>query len=252
MKLVRFLKGKAAKAGVLKGEVIYEIEGSFFEAFKIKKTAHKLAEIKLLAPVSPSKLVCLGLNYADHAREINKPVPAEPMLFMKPSTAVIGPGDNIIYPPMTKDLHYEAEMAVVIKKKAKDVPQNKAFEYVLGYTCINDVTARDLQNRDVQFTRSKSFDTFAPLGPCIETEMDSSDVKVESFLNGKVCQSSTTKNLAFNVPYLVSFISQVMTLLPGDLIATGTPSGVGPMKPGDKIEVRVEGIGSLINQVAAK
>lgn len=252
MKLVRFIKGKTTKPGVLKGDRVHEIEGDFFHAFKLKSTSHALAKVKLLAPVIPSKIICLGLNYADHAQETGKPLPTEPMLFMKPSTAVIGPGDDIIYPPMTQNLHYEAELAVVIKKPAKEVPLARAFDYVLGYTCLNDVTARDLQAKDKQFTRSKSFDTFAPVGPCIETSLDPSDLKIESCLNGNTCQSSSTKNLVFNVPYLVSFISQVMTLLPGDLIATGTPSGVGPMKPGDKIEVRIEGIGSLINQVVAK
>jgi 2-keto-4-pentenoate hydratase/2-oxohepta-3-ene-1,7-dioic acid hydratase in catechol pathway len=252
MKLIRFLKDNQVLSGVLEKDSVKEIEGSFFDSFKVKPQAYPLSAVKLLAPVLPSKIICLGLNYADHAKEVNKPLPAEPMLFMKPSTAVINPGDNIVYPPMTQNLHYEAELAVVIKKKAKDVPLGQAFDYILGYTCLNDVTARDLQAKDVQFTRAKSFDTFAPMGPCIETSLDPSDLKVESCLNGNLCQSSSTKNLIFNVPFLVSFISQVMTLLPGDAIATGTPSGVGPMKPGDKIEVRIEGIGTLINQVAAK
>jgi 2-keto-4-pentenoate hydratase/2-oxohepta-3-ene-1,7-dioic acid hydratase in catechol pathway len=210
-----------------------------------------LGEVRLLAPVTPSKIVAIGLNYADHAAEGNRELPKEPMLFIKPSTAVIGPGDEVIYPPQTTNLHYEGELAIVIGKPAKNVPIADARRYVLGYTCANDVTARDLQRRDVQFTRGKGFDTFAPLGPWIVTELDPSDLAIQTRLNGAVRQDSRTSKLIFNCDYLISYISSVMTLLPGDVISTGTAAGVGPMQPGDTVEVEIEHIGCLRNTIAA-
>src|ERR1700722_8082180 len=208
-------------------------------------------EVRLLAPAMLSKIVAIGLNYAAHAAEGNRELPKEPMLFIKPSTAVIGPGDEIIYPPQTTNLHYEGELAIVIGKPAKNVPIADARRYALGYTCANDVTARDLQRRDVQFTRGKGFDTFAPLGPWIVTDLDPSDLALETRVNGEVRQKSRTAQLIFNCDYLVSFISQVMTLLPGDVISTGTPAGVGPMKVGDVVEVEIERIGCLKNTIVA-
>ena len=207
------------------------------------------AEARVLAPCQPSKIVAVGMNYRDHAQEMKKPLPDEPMIFIKPSTAVIGPGEPIVIPPGVGRVDYEAEMGAVIRKRARNVVVGEAYDYVLGLTCINDVTARELQARDVQFTRAKGFDTFAPIGPCIAAGLDGSALDVESHVNGKQRQSSNTRELVFSLERLVVFVSSVMTLLPGDVIATGTPSGVGPVAAGDRIVVRVEGIGELANDV---
>ncbi|NLG85507.1 MAG: fumarylacetoacetate hydrolase family protein [Firmicutes bacterium] len=206
-------------------------------------------EVRLLAPVMPSKVVAVGLNYRDHAMEMGEEIPKEPRIFLKPSTSVIGPGEAIVLPSMSRRVDYEAELAVVIGRAARHVRPEEASSYILGYTCLNDVTARDLQKKDVQWTRSKSFDTFCPLGPAIETELDPRDLAIVARVNGVVRQSSRTANLIFSVPELLSFISQVMTLLPGDVIATGTPPGVGPLSPGDRVEIEIEGIGTLANPV---
>ena len=192
----------------------------------------------------------VGRNYREHSREMGEPVPPEPLLFLKPPTAVIGPNGIIIYPRSSRRVDYEGELAVVIKKEARNLGEaDDPGDYILGYTCINDVTARDLQAKDVQFTRSKSFDTFAPLGPCVATGLDHSNLTVKTFLNGRLRQSSSTRQLIFPVPFLVRFISGVMTLCPGDIIATGTPAGIGPMEPGDRVDVQIEGIGTLSNTV---
>lgn len=212
-----------------------------------------LEEVVLLAPCEPSKIIALGLNYRDHAAELGWPLPEEPLLFLKPPSAVIGPGETILLPPQSRRVDYEAEVAVVIGRQAKDVPAAAALDYVWGYTCFNDVTARDLQKKDGQFTRAKGFDTFAPLGPWIETEIaDLSRITVEAYVNGERRQHSHTGNLVFDIPTLISFISHIMTLMPGDVIATGTPAGIGPLREGDVVEIRVEGVGSLINSVAKK
>lgn len=212
-----------------------------------------LEEVVLLAPCEPSKIIALGLNYRDHAAELGWPLPEEPLLFLKPPSAVIGPGETILLPPQSRRVDYEAEVAVVIGRQAKDVPAAAALDYVWGYTCFNDVTARDLQKKDGQFTRAKGFDTFAPLGPWIETEIaDLSRITVEAYVNGERRQHSHTGNLVFDIPTLISFISHIMTLMPGDVIATGTPAGIGPLREGDVVEIRVEGVGSLINPVAKK
>lgn len=197
----------------------------------------------------PSKIICVGLNYKDHAKELNMPLPDEPILFMKPVTALIGPEEDIIYPEMSERVDYEAELAIVIGKKAKDVSKEDALEYIGGFTCLNDVTARDLQKKDGQWTRAKSFDTFCPVGPKVVKDIDPNNVKIQSFLNGELKQDLNTSNLIFDVEEIVSFISKIMTLNPGDIIATGTPPGIGPMKKGDKIEVKIEGIGTLRNYV---
>jgi len=197
----------------------------------------------------PSKIIALGLNYIDHAKELNMKIPDEPIIFLKPPSAVIGHLEKIIYPEGVKELHYEAELAIVVKKRAKNVPPEDAYKYILGYTCFNDVTARDIQRKDIQWTRAKSFDTFCPVGPEIVSNIDPSNLKIEAYLNDKLVQSSNTKNMIFKVPEIFSFISKIMTLEEGDIIATGTPPGVGPMKKGDKIEIRIEKIGSLINFV---
>lgn len=208
-----------------------------------------LAEVRLLAPCTPTKIVAAGLNYRDHARELGMALPEEPILFMKPSTAVIGPEEEIVLPAMSRQVDYEAELAAVVGRRCRDLSPEQVPQYLLGYTCFNDVTARDLQNKDGQWTRAKAFDTFAPLGPCIADEIDPDDAAVELYLNGERRQSSTTRNLIFSVAELVSFVSRIMTLEPGDVIATGTPSGIGSLSPGDVVEVVIAGIGRLRNRV---
>jgi 2-keto-4-pentenoate hydratase/2-oxohepta-3-ene-1,7-dioic acid hydratase in catechol pathway len=204
---------------------------------------------RILSPVTPSKVVAIGLNYKDHAAEMNKPLPAEPLMFMKPSTAVIGPGDAIRIPPKAGEIHYEAELGVVIGRTATRVSSDNAMKHVLGLTCLVDVTARELQRKEIQYTRAKGFDTFAPIGPCIAVGLDPSALDVEGWLNGERKQASNTRQLIFPVPQIIEFVSSVMTLLPGDVIATGTPSGVGPLKSGDTFTVKISGIGELTNPV---
>ena len=197
----------------------------------------------------PSKIVAVGLNYHDHAKEMNMAIPDHPILFMKPPTTVINNGDAIIYPPQSKNVHYEGELAVVIKDRIRNVSKENIREHIKGYTCANDVTARDLQNIDGQWTRAKSFDTFCPLGPRIVKDLDPMNLDIQTRVNGKIMQNSNTKNMIFNVFEVVAFISSVMTLLPGDIIITGTPNGIGPMKVGDTVEVEIEGIGILKNKI---
>ena len=197
----------------------------------------------------PTKVVLVGLNYKDHARELEMPLPDEPILFLKPPTALIGPEDYIVYPAQTKRVDYEAELAVVIKYECKNVEPGEVMDFVEGFTCLNDVTARDLQSKDVQWTRAKSFDTFCPIGPKIVKDIEPNNVKIQSYLNGELRQDSNTSNFIFPVEELVSFTSKVMTLLPGDVIATGTPSGIGAMQRGDTVEIKIEGIGTLRNYV---
>lgn len=247
MRIVRFLKDKKEGYGILEDGRIHRIGGPL--SMKRSGDSFLSGEARLLAPSRPTKIVCAGLNYTDHAAEMGMQVPAEPVLFIKPPSALLRPGGVIVYPPQSAQVEYEAELAVVIGRKAKDVAAADAAHYILGYTCMNDVTARDLQRRDGQWTRAKSFDTFAPVGPWIETELDTSCLRVELYLNGVVKQSSTTDKMIFNVQEIVSYISHMMTLLPGDIIATGTPPGIGPMNVGDDVEVRIEGIGSLVNTV---
>jgi 2-keto-4-pentenoate hydratase/2-oxohepta-3-ene-1,7-dioic acid hydratase in catechol pathway len=206
---------------------------------------------RILAPVAPSKIVAIGLNYKDHAAEQNKPLPKEPMMFIKPSTAVVGPGDPIRVASGIGRVDHEAEAGVVIGRRAFRVPASRAHEYVLGLTCVNDVTARELQAKDVQYTRAKGFDTFAPIGPCIASGLDARDVAVEGWVNGDRRQSSSTRQLIFDIPALVAFVSSVMTLLPGDVISTGTPAGIGPIQPGDVVTIKVAGVGELSNPVEA-
>ncbi len=249
MKIVRFAVDGKVKYGILHGESIRAIDGKPFRHIKPTDQHYRLKKVKLLSPCTPSKIVALGLNYHGHAKELNSPLPEAPLIFLKPSTAVIGPEDNIIYPPSSTRVDYECELGVVIKKPAQHVSVGDWASYVLGYTCFNDVTARDLQTRDVQWTRAKSFDTFAAIGPCIETELDPGNVGLATYLNGKLKQQGNTSDLIYSVPELVSFISQVMTLLPGDVIATGTPSGIGPMLPGDTVEIKIAPIGTLRNYV---
>jgi 2-keto-4-pentenoate hydratase/2-oxohepta-3-ene-1,7-dioic acid hydratase in catechol pathway len=255
MRIVRFeLMGRTGY-GILEGEQISVLWSTPY-GDGLKNTVGEilsLPAVKLLAPCEPSKIVALGLNYRDHAVEFGHPIPAEPLIFLKPTTAVIGPDDDIVYPAMSKRVDYEAELAVVIGRICSNVQEDEAPNYILGYTCINDVTARDLQQKDGQWTRAKGFDTFAPLGPWIETEIaNPGNLTVEAYLNGERRQHSNTNNLIFGVAAQVSFISRIMTLLPGDVIATGTPSGIGPMQPDDVVEIRVEGIGTLQNRLIAE
>jgi 2-keto-4-pentenoate hydratase/2-oxohepta-3-ene-1,7-dioic acid hydratase in catechol pathway len=208
--------------------------------------------VRLLAPCTPSKIVALGLNYRSHAEEAKMPIPSVPLIFLKPSTAVIGHNDEIVLPSFSRRVDYEGELGVVIGRRAKDVLQDKSRDYILGYTCVNDVSERHIQKQDGQWTRAKSFDTFAPVGPWIETEIEPDDLKLETYLNGRLCQSARTSDLIFGVDEMVSFISSVMTLLPGDIISTGTPSGIGRINPGDAVEVRIEKIGNLKNIVVSQ
>jgi 2-keto-4-pentenoate hydratase/2-oxohepta-3-ene-1,7-dioic acid hydratase in catechol pathway len=259
MKILRFVINRAIKYGVLEGGRVKVMQGTPYSYFgklggslRLAESTYKLEEVRLLAPCLPSKIVALGLNYRSHAEETKLQIPSVPLIFLKPSTAVIGPEDKIVYPRVSKRVDYEGELAVVIGRKAKAVDETRAKEYILGYTCLNDVSARYEQRDDVQWTRAKSYDTFSPIGPYIETGISPDDLKLETYLNGELRQSTRTSDLIFPVDMLVSFISSVMTLLPGDVIATGTPSGIGRMKPGDVVEVKIEGIGTLRNYVVAQ
>jgi len=252
MKLVRFLDQGRPACGILRNDEVAVLEGGFFPPFRERPTRLAAPTLTLLAPCVPSKIIAVGLNYRDHAEELGMPVPDEPVLFLKPPTCVIGPGEAVRWPAMSGRVDYEAELGVVIKDRVSGIAAGKAREHILGYTCANDVTARDLQKKDGQWTRAKSFDTFCPVGPWIETDLEPGDLLIESFVNGERKQSSRTSQFIFPVERLVSFISHVMTLEPGDLIITGTPAGIGPMRPGDAVEVRIEGIGSLRNTVIAE
>lgn len=249
MKIVRFTHGEKAEYGILYEDGIQSIHGTPFDVIKTTNQLHRPSNIRLLPPCLPSKIIALGVNYRSHGEEMSHRIPAEPLIFIKPSTSVIGPEDNIIYPESSQRVDYEGELGVVIKSITRHVLKEEAGHYILGYTCVNDVTARDLQSRDKQWTRSKSFDTFCPIGPCIETELDTASLSLETYLNGEIKQKTSTSNLIFPVFELVSFISHIMTLLPGDIIATGTTSGIGPMQPGDTVEVKIENIGTLRNYV---
>ncbi len=252
MKFVRFIKDNKIHYGVVEENLIRQISGDIFAHYKILKKSYPIDEVRLMAPCTPSKIIAVGLNYRTHAEEVKMELPEEPILFLKPATAVIGPEQEILYPPMSKQVDYEGELGVVIGRECTAVTERQAPSCILGYACVNDVAARDLQKKDTQWTRAKGFNTFAPLGPCIQTDLDPSAVLVETFLNGEKKQSASTKDLIFPVNYLVSFISQVMTLLPGDVIATGTPSGIGSMQVGDVVAVKIEGIGTLSNVVAKR
>jgi len=269
VRIVRFTTGEEPSYGVLTGEldeygqpadgaVIVGLAGDpLYVGIKLLEQEHRLDDVRLLAPVLPrSKVVGVGRNYAAHAAELGNDVPAEPLIFLKPNTSVVGPGDAILYPRQSGDVHYEGELAVVIGRICRDVPAAQASEVIHGYTIANDVTARDLQRSDGQFTRAKGFDSFCPLGPWIETELALDDVaagrRVQTFVNGDVVQDGTTADMVFDVPALIAHISGVMTLLPGDVILTGTPEGVGPLQVGDEVEVSVEGLGSLTNKVEAR
>ena len=246
MKLVRFIYKNKIYSGTLDNNEV-SFQDSSIGCIPLP---HK--DIRLLAPVEPSKIVSVGLNYKSHAKELGMKIPDEPVIFLKPPTSVIGPGDAIIYPASAGRVDYEAELAIIIKKTARHVLKKDAQQYILGYTCFNDVTARDLQAKDGEWTRAKSFDTFAPIGPWIETELAPKNLRLQTYLNGQIKQDSRTSEFIFDIPHLIEFITDIMTLLPGDVITTGTPENVGPMCPGDEVVVEIEGIGKLKNYVTNK
>ena len=241
------------RIGIVAGQSVLPLaEGETIESFPSPGTAEAIAlsEVKLIAPVSPSKIVCVGRNYLEHAAELGNKMPDEPLLFLKAPSAVIGSGDCIELPSQSKQVEHEGELGVVIGRRARRLTNNEdPLNYVFGYTCVNDVTARDLQRKDVQFTRAKSFDTFCPVGPFIVDGLDPLNLVVTTRVNGAVKQNGCTADMAFSVPFLIRYIADIMTLYPGDLIATGTPAGVSPMKDGDIVEVEIEGIGVLRNTV---
>ncbi len=238
--------------GVVNGTSIDIIKGHPFSDLEFTGVNLDLEKVKILSPVLPSKVVCVGKNYADHAKELGGEVPAEPVIFIKPSTTVIGENDQIVLPTQSTNVHHEVELAIVISHLCKNVDVSRAGEVILGYTIANDVTARDLQNSDGQWTRAKSFDTFCPLGPWIETELDPTNLDLTCEVNGQVRQSGNTSEMVRTAHEMVSWISTVMTLLPGDVILTGTPAGVGPIVNGDIVEVTISGIGTLSNPVIKK
>ncbi len=263
MRIARFAKGDGVAYGVIEGEAagpavtVAELYGHPFgtDPGNVRFTGQRypLAEVRLLAPVLPSKVVAIGKNYAAHAREMGGEPPAEPVLFLKPSTSVIGHGERIAYPvKLTQQVDYEGELAVIIGRLCRDVPRDRAEDVIFGYTCANDVTARDLQRQDGQWTRAKGFDTFCPLGPWIETAADPSDLGLTTMVNGEVKQHASTRELLWDVPSLIEYVSSVMTLLPGDVLLTGTPEGVGPLTDGDEVSVTIETIGTLTSRVVIR
>ena len=265
MRIARFTTGDDPTFGIVTGDVddygipdedslITVLAGDpLYVGLQPTDQQLRLSDARLLSPVLPrSKVVGIGRNYAAHAAEMGNDLPDEPLMFLKPNTSVVGPGDPVFYPRQTEELHYEGELAVVIGRICRDVPTEKYADVIHGYTVGNDVTARDLQRKDGQFTRAKGFDSFCPLGPWIETELDVSDLRVQTFLNGEVKQDGRTSDLIFDVPTLIAHVTSVMTLLPGDVILTGTPEGVGPMEVGDEVEISIQGIGNLTNKVVKR
>lgn len=249
MRIVRYSKAGVAGYGLLEDGQVLPLAERPWE--KVVRTGPGIAleQVRLLAPCQPTKIVAVGRNYRAHAAELGNQVPASPIIFIKPPTTVLAAGEPIVYPPISKNVHHESELAAIIGRRCKDVPPAAALAHVWGYTCANDVTARDLQRQDEQWTRSKGFDTFCPLGPWAETEIDPRNVGVQCRVNGQVRQSGHTRDMIFDLPTLIAFIAEVMTLEPGDVILTGTPEGVGPLVPGDTVEIEVEGIGVLRNPV---
>jgi 2-keto-4-pentenoate hydratase/2-oxohepta-3-ene-1,7-dioic acid hydratase in catechol pathway len=254
VRIARIAHPTGMSFAVLEGEgpgaTAAEIEGHPFAQIKLTGQRWAVEDVRMLAPILPSKVVCVGRNYADHAAELGNEVPTEPLIFLKPSTAVIGPGESIRLPAISDQVEHEAELAVVIGLPgARGLDREAAKGSIFGYTCANDVTARDLQRQDVQFTRAKGFDSFCPLGPWIETDADVADAEIRCEVNGEVRQLGSTKDMVFDPAQLVAFVSQVMTLLPGDVVLTGTPAGVGPLQAGERVSVSVAGIGTLSNKV---
>lgn len=250
MRFVRFSRNGQIKFGVMTEGGVKALRSGLFDTPEYTGEEYALADIQLLTPVEPGKLVCVGLNYRLHAEESGVPVPDEPMLFMCSPQAVIASGETIVLDNDNDRIDFEAEIGIVVGRTCKDVPQDQARSHIFGYTCANDVSNRDLQRKDGQFTRAKSFDTYKPLGPWIETELDPDNVAIQLWQNGELRQSSNTNDMIFPINRIFEFVSSIMTLNPGDVIITGTPSGVGPMKKGDVIDIEIEGIGRLTNHVA--
>jgi 2-keto-4-pentenoate hydratase/2-oxohepta-3-ene-1,7-dioic acid hydratase in catechol pathway len=250
MRIVRYqYKNEPATSGWLLDNKVGSISGDIFGEYRRQEVEHPLASVRLLAPVQPSKIICIGRNYAEHAKEHQAEVPQVPLLFMKPPSSINNPGDAIILPPHSQQVEHEAELVVVIGKRGRNITVEAAQDYIFGYTVGNDVTARDLQRSDGQWTRAKGFDTFCPFGPWVETEYDPSDAIITCRVSGQPRQMASTRDMVFNVNMLIAFISSVMTLEPGDLIFTGTPAGVGPLEDGDEVVVEIEGLGKLSNPV---
>ncbi len=250
MKYLRFLFEGLEKTGVLNDTVITEVQGDIFENPVNTGREYQLSEVRLLTPCKPGKVVAVGLNYVDHVKEFSgRDIPKNPVIFIKLPHTIIGPGDTILLPEVSERVDYEAEFAVVIGKHCRNIEPEQAPEYIFGATCLNDVTARDIQKADGQWTRGKNYETFCPIGPYIVTGLDYSKLDVKLILNGEVKQHSDTSMHIFNINYLISFISKAIPLEPGDIVTTGTPEGVGPIKDGDIVEVEIEGIGKLTNFV---
>jgi len=256
MRIARFTTGEDPVYGLVDGagEKIAEVTGDpLYQRIELTGATHLVEDVRLLAPVIPrSKVIGIGRNYADHAAEMGGAVPDEPLMFLVPNTAVVGPDDPVVLPQQSTEVHYEGELAVVIGRMSKDLEPEDALGVVFGYTCANDVTARDLQRSDGQWARAKGFDTFCPLGPWVETDLDPGALRVVTRLDGKVVQDGTTTDMLHGVAALVSHASKAFTLLPGDVILTGTPAGVGPMEAGQRVEVEIEGIGVLANPVVRR
>jgi len=253
MRFIRYQnKNEAPRLGWVLEDKVGPVEGDLFGEFRRLEATMDLAKVRLLAPILPGKIICIGRNYAAHAKEQKAEVPEYPLIFFKPPSCVIGPGEAIVLPPQSQRVEHEAELVVVIGKRGRWISTANAQAYVFGYTVGNDVTARDLQNKDGQWTRAKGFDTFGAIGPWIETELDPADSLVTCHVNGEMHQMASTRDMVFDISQLIAYISSIMTIEPGDLIFTGTPSGVGPLRPGDIVEVKVDGIGSLHNPVIAE
>lgn len=253
MRIVRYQqKDEAPQYGWLLDDKVGEIDGDIFGRYRRRDANTPRAEVKLLAPSQPSKIVCVGRNYVDHAKELGNEVPKVPLLFLKPPSSIISSGEAIVLPPQSAQVEHEAELVAVVGKRGRHITTEDAKNYILGYTVGNDVTARDLQKTDGQWTRAKGFDTFCAFGPWIDTDFDPSDAVVTCRINGQMRQMASTRDMVFSVATLVAYISSVMTLEPGDLIFTGTPAGVGPLKPGDRVDVEIDGLGAISNPVKAE
>jgi len=249
IEFVRYLKKNEIRYGAVRDGNILEIRGDIFGKYEVSAIEHSRETLVVLPPVEPSKIIAIGCNYLDHAQEMDLPVPKEPLIFFKPPSSVIGHNDTIVLPASSKRVDFEAELGIVIGRQARNVPVNQALRYVLGYTCANDVTARDFQKEDGQWARAKGFDTFCPIGPSIVAGIDTRSLSIQAIRNGKVLQDSNTRKMIFKDEELVSYVSQIMTLYPGDIIITGTPPGVDELKAGDVVEIAIENIGTLTNDV---
>ncbi len=253
MRIIRYQeKNESPRSGWILDDKVGEIEGNIYAEYRRLEAKTPLSAVRLLAPCQPSKIICVGRNYAEHAKEHHAKVPKVPLIFLKPPSAIINPGETIVLPPQSQQVEHEGELVVVIAKRGRHIPAEKARDYILGYTIGNDITARDLQRADDQWTRSKGFDTFCPFGPWIDTDFDISDALITCKVSGQPRQMASTRDMVFNVETLVAFVSSVMTIEPGDILFSGTPAGVGPLKDGDEVVVEIEGLGALSNPVKAE